>query len=50
MGDYTVPLGKAHIVKPGEHVTVIGYGGQMLVLQKACARAEAELGMLYVAL
>lgn len=34
-GEYTVPLGQAAIRQEGSHVTVVGWGGQMLVLQKA---------------
>eukprot|EP00474_Spongospora_subterranea_P003600 CRZ04058.1 hypothetical protein [Spongospora subterranea] len=41
-GDYTLPLGKAEVVRPGDHVTVVGYGAQMRVLTAACAKAEEE--------
>jgi pyruvate/2-oxoglutarate/acetoin dehydrogenase E1 component len=34
VGDYTIPLGVAKIVRPGTHVTVVGWGGQMNVLKK----------------
>ena len=34
MGDYTIPLGVAKIVKEGTHVTIVGWGGQMNVLKK----------------
>jgi len=44
-GDFTVPLASAEVVKGGSDVTVIGYGAQMGVLQKAVARAEEELGI-----
>ena len=43
-GDYMIPLGEAKIVQEGHHVTVLGWGGQMLVLQKAVAMA-AEHGI-----
>ena len=43
-GDYEVPLGEAKIVQEGTHVTVVGWGGQMLVLRKAVDMA-AELGI-----
>lgn len=36
MGDYTIPLGVANIVKEGTDVTVVGWGGQMNVLKKVC--------------
>jgi len=44
VGDYTIPLGKAEIVQPGTDVTVVGWGAQMNVLQKACDMANQELG------
>ncbi len=43
-GDYEVPLGEARIVQEGTHVTVVGWGGQMLVLKKAVDMA-AQLGI-----
>lgn len=39
-GDFEVELGKAAIRREGTDVTVVGWGGQMLVLEKACALAE----------
>ena len=39
IGEYMIPLGVAKIVQRGADVTVIGWGGQMLVLQKACQQA-----------
>lgn len=44
VGDYEIELGKAEILRPGEDVTVVGWGGQLRVLAKACALA-AELGI-----
>lgn len=41
-GDFEVELGKARISREGNHVTVVGWGGQMLVLEKACDMAEKE--------
>ena len=41
-GDYEVEIGKAAIRQHGEHVTLVGWGGQMLVLQKAVAMAESH--------
>jgi len=35
IGDYEIPLGKARIVIPGKHCTVIAWGAQVLVAQKA---------------
>lgn len=34
-GHYTVPLGKAHIVRRGSDITLVGWGAQVLVLSKA---------------
>lgn len=42
---YTIPLGKAEILKQGTDVTVIGYGLQLISLEKAIIRAEKELGI-----
>lgn len=54
-GEYLIPLGKARIVKEGKDVTgffiltpdllteiVVGYGAQILVLQKAVDLLEKE--------
>ena len=43
--DYEIPLGKADVVKTGSDVTVVGYGSQMYVLEKAVERAEKEMGI-----
>lgn len=40
-GDYTIPLGKAEVVKTGKDITVVGWGAQMSVLEKACTDAAA---------
>eukprot|EP00042_Codosiga_hollandica_P047667 m.521030 g.521030 ORF g.521030 m.521030 type:complete len:86 (+) comp57498_c0_seq10:775-1032(+) len=40
-----IPLSKAEIIHPGEHVTVVGYGSQIQVLRAACATAEQKLGV-----
>lgn len=45
VGDYTIPLGKAEIVQPGDDVTVLGWGAQVNVLAKACDAARDELGV-----
>jgi len=41
--DFEIPLGKARIVKEGQSVTIIGWGAQILVLQKAIEFAEKQL-------
>lgn len=33
-GDYTIPLGQAEVIRQGKDVTVVGWGGQLRVLQK----------------
>lgn len=45
VGEYEIPLGQAEIVRPGEDVTVVGYGAQMRILNDACLRAEQEFGI-----
>ena len=42
VGDVEVPLGVACVRQEGSDVTLVGWGGQMLVLQRACAMAAAE--------
>ncbi len=34
VGDYEIPLGVGKIVREGSDVTLVGWGGQMLVLAK----------------
>lgn len=34
VGDYMTPLGKADVMKQGSHVTVVGWGAQLRVLEK----------------
>ncbi|CAE7936916.1 bkdB, partial [Symbiodinium sp. KB8] len=43
-GDYEVPLGTAEVVQEGSDVTVVGWGAQVHVLQRACDMA-AEQGI-----
>jgi 2-oxoisovalerate dehydrogenase E1 component beta subunit len=40
-GHYTVPIGKAEIVRPGEHVTIVTYGTMVYV----CEAAAKLLGL-----
>ena len=44
VGDYTIPLGVGKIVRAGKDVTLVGWGGQILVLIKAAEAAE-KLGI-----
>ena len=44
VGDYTIPLGVGKIVRAGKDVTLVGWGGQILVLMKAAEAAE-KLGI-----
>ncbi|HWK57956.1 MAG TPA: thiamine pyrophosphate-dependent enzyme [Parapedobacter sp.] len=37
VGEFTVPLGRAEIVRPGEDVTVVSYGSTLRVVQEASA-------------
>eukprot|EP00358_Blepharisma_japonicum_P007258 CAMPEP_0202944884 /NCGR_PEP_ID=MMETSP1395-20130829/5799_1 /ASSEMBLY_ACC=CAM_ASM_000871 /TAXON_ID=5961 /ORGANISM="Blepharisma japonicum, Strain Stock R1072" /LENGTH=349 /DNA_ID=CAMNT_0049644239 /DNA_START=29 /DNA_END=1075 /DNA_ORIENTATION=+ len=41
--DYEIPLGKAEILKEGKDITLIGYGLQLVHMEKAMIRAEKEL-------
>ncbi len=41
-GEYFVPLGKARIVRPGKHVSVIAYGSAVHMALEAAATLEAE--------
>lgn len=40
--DYELPLGKAEVVKEGSDITLLAWGPQMEVMEKAAARAEKE--------
>ena len=41
-GDYMIPLGEAEPLQTGTDITVLGWGAQMRVLQKACDEAAKE--------
>ncbi|ABE55071.1 Transketolase, central region [Shewanella denitrificans OS217] len=41
-GDYEIELGKAEVVKQGKDITLVAWGAQMEIVEKAAARAEAE--------
>ncbi|KAK1145105.1 hypothetical protein N8T08_004538 [Aspergillus melleus] len=41
---YTIPLGKAEILKPGNDVTIISYGQPLYLCSAAIAAAEKALG------
>mmetsp|Transcript_9739 Transcript_9739/g.21864 ORF Transcript_9739/g.21864 Transcript_9739/m.21864 type:complete len:400 (+) Transcript_9739:51-1250(+) len=43
--DYMIPLGKAEILRSGSDVTVVGWGGQLRILEKACDMAQSEHGI-----
>eukprot|EP01119_Soliformovum_irregulare_P001619 TRINITY_DN11345_c0_g1_i1.p1 TRINITY_DN11345_c0_g1~~TRINITY_DN11345_c0_g1_i1.p1 ORF type:complete len:382 (-),score=84.85 TRINITY_DN11345_c0_g1_i1:71-1216(-) len=42
-GDYELPLGKADVMREGKDITIVGWGAQTLILQKACEMAEEKL-------
>ena len=44
VGEFTVPLGKAEVVKEGRDVTVVSYGSTLRVVQEAAAELE-KLGI-----
>ena len=41
-GDYTVPIGKANIVRPGEQVTIIAWGAMLYEALDAAQKCAAE--------
>lgn len=41
-GDYTIPLGKAEVVRPGKDVTLVGWGAQTHVLCRAADMLAGE--------
>lgn len=45
VGDYEIELGKAEILRPGSDVTVVGWGGHLKVLEKACDMALEKHGI-----
>ncbi|OQR94235.1 2-oxoisovalerate dehydrogenase subunit beta, mitochondrial precursor [Thraustotheca clavata] len=40
VGDFTIPLGQADIMRTGSDITLVGWGAQMRVLEDACDMAE----------
>jgi 2-oxoisovalerate dehydrogenase E1 component beta subunit len=44
-GDYELPLSKAEVMVPGTDVTVVGWGGQLRVLEEAVAMAKEKHGI-----
>lgn len=45
VGDYTLELGQARVLQPGQDVTVVGWGGHLRVLQSACNLAQSQYGI-----
>jgi pyruvate dehydrogenase E1 component beta subunit len=41
-GEYRVPLGKARVVREGEDISIVTYGGMVSVCEKAAEHVEAE--------
>lgn len=41
-GDYTVPLGRAHVARPGNDVTVIAYGAMLYEALDAATKAASQ--------
>jgi len=44
VGDYTVPLGKAEIIRTGTDITIVSYGSTLRVIEEA-AEELAEMGI-----
>jgi len=40
--DYTLELGKANVVREGNHVTVLSYSGMVVIAEEAAKKAEAQ--------
>lgn len=40
--DYTLPLGKADVIKQGQDITLLAWGAQMEVIEKAAQMAEKD--------
>ena len=45
VGDYELPLQQAEVVREGFDVTVVGWGGQLRVLESACQMAQEKHGI-----
>lgn len=41
-GDYTIPLGKARLVREGKDVTLVTYGGMVSICEKAAQHVSSE--------
>lgn len=41
VGAYTIPLGKANVKQQGSDITLVGWGQQVAVLEKAVSLAQA---------
>lgn len=40
--DYTLPIGRAHVVQDGADITLVAWGAQVSIIQKAAVMAETE--------
>ncbi|SPO05007.1 probable 3-methyl-2-oxobutanoate dehydrogenase (lipoamide)E1 beta chain precursor [Cephalotrichum gorgonifer] len=45
VGDYTLPLGKAEVLRRGDDVTIVSYGQPLYNCLSAITRAEADFGV-----
>ncbi|MBE3112847.1 MAG: alpha-ketoacid dehydrogenase subunit beta [Acidobacteria bacterium] len=45
VGDYTLPLSKAEVLRSGSDVTIVSYGQPLYNCMAAAARAEADFGV-----
>jgi len=43
--EYHIPIGKAEIMREGHDITIVGWGRQLTILEKACDMAQAEHGI-----
>lgn len=45
VGDYELPLQQAEVIREGSDVTVVGWGGQLRILETACQMAADQHGI-----
>ena len=45
VGDFTVPLGEASLLREGSDITLVGWGSQVGVLQRAANEVQEEAGI-----
>jgi 2-oxoisovalerate dehydrogenase E1 component beta subunit len=41
--DFTLPLGKAEVIEEGKDITVVGWGSQLYIIEKAVRMAQSQI-------